>query len=150
MICLVSRTKYKHFKLNLRATALLNKRLSCDNAAVLDRNLHSFPKHLSCKEMCSIVIYTRSQSTWVARKLVGIIIICVISIGDFVTKFLNNIEARTTWKIKSTRETLFFSPYLKGKINRKWSQILFTLSFPMYPTERCADLCKFMRLTTFF
>ena len=31
MICLVFQTKCKHFKLNLRTTALLNKRLSCDN-----------------------------------------------------------------------------------------------------------------------
>ena len=60
-------------------------------------------------------------------------------------RFLDNIEARITWEIKSTQETLFFSPYLKEKINRKRSQILFTLSqVLMHPAEKHTYLCNWL------
>ena len=59
-------------------------------------------------------------------------------------RFFNNIEATTTWEIKSTQETLFFSPYLKEKINRKRSQILFTLSVLMHPAEKHTYLCNWL------
>ena len=35
----------------------------------------------------------------------------------------------------------------KVKINRKWSQILFTLSVLLRRAEKHADLCNYMRLT---